>query len=258
MRRVRLVLVLALAGCGFHHGSAPVAFADDADDADDAAIDAPPDAVDAATWLDAPRAVVSFVQSAGADGVTNVVSASLTVDRAAGDLDVVAISWPDPAITVMSVADSDGNTFQQVDTGIALTGHGVLATYIAANINARTGTETITATLSANTTGTLVVAEYRGLSTTNPIEGTQQSSGTTGTAADSGALATTHAHDLVIGSMGANRTFAAGAGFTSRVDQSSTMIEDEEVTVAGSYDATATLSSSGAWFARVIALRAAD
>ncbi len=58
--------------------------------------------------------------------------------------------------------------------------------------------------------------------------------------------------------MGANRSFAPGAGLTSRVDQSSTMIEDHEVMAAGSYDGTATLSSSGAWFARVIALRAAD
>ncbi|MGE5182680.1 MAG: hypothetical protein ACM31C_11485 [Acidobacteriota bacterium] len=251
----RCALVLAVAGCSFHRGNTGLS-PGDAPDAIDAAGDARE--IDAASWLDAPLAVVSFVQSAGADGATTDVSATLPGARAAGDLYVVAISWPDPSISLVSVADTDLNSFQQVGTGIALTGHGVLAVYVAANLGAATTPDVVSATLSASTSGTLVVAEYRGLDPTNPIEGTASSSDTTGTAADSGPYATAHAHDLVVGAMCANRSFAAGAGFTSRVDQSSTMIEDHEVLVAASYDGTATLSSSGAWFARVIALRAAD
>ncbi len=227
---MRRLLVLCVAGCSFQHGSAAVS-GSDAPGADAAgAVDAA--GPDARVWLDAPAVPVSFVQSAGADSATATVSAMLTGARAAGDLDVVVISWPDPGITVASVGDTDGNTFTQVDTGIALTGHGVLAVYVAANVVARTGTDVVSATLSASTSGTLVVAEYRGLATASPIEATQASSGTTGTASDSTACTTTH--------------------------QSNTMIEDQEVTVAGSYAATATLSSSGAWFARVIALRATD
>jgi hypothetical protein len=254
---MRSMLALALASCSFHPGSAAVSGGDASGEAArDASVDTRDQ--DAASWLDAPPIPVTFVQSAGADSPTSVVTVTLQAAQVSGDLDVVAISWPDTTISVVSVTDRDGNSFQQVGTGIALSGHGVLAVYVAENVGSGTAGDVVSATLSAATSGTLVVAEYRGLATANAIEGTQSSSGTTGTAADSGPFATSHPHDLVIGVMGANRTFAAGSGFTSRVDQSSTMIEDHEVMATGSYDATSILSSSGAWFARVIALRAAD
>ena len=253
---MRCALLLAIAGCSFRAGSTGNSSGDDGP----AAADALGPAADGARALDAapdaPPIAVTFVQSAGSDSAAAQVAAMLTSAQAAGDLDVVAISWPNTALSVMSVVDSDGNSFQEVGAGISLPSHGVLAVYVAANVKAGNGPDTVTATLSGATSGTLVVAEYRGLAIATPIEGTQSSSGTTGTAADSGAYATSHPHDLVVGAMGANRTFAPGAGFTSRVDQSSTMIEDHEVMAAGSYDATATLTSDGAWFARVIALRA--
>jgi len=253
---MRRVLVLAIAGCGFRPGL--VSSGDGAGAAGDASESNTDDAraVDAARSLDAASVAVQYVQSAGADGSTAAVAAMLPAAQAAGDLDVVAISWPNTALSVVSVGDSDGNVFQQVGSGISLSSHGVLAVYVAANVKAGTGPDVVSATLTAATAGTLVVVEYSGLAAATPLEGTQSSSGTTGTAANSGAYTTSHPHDLVVGAMGANRTFSPGSGFMSRIDQSSTMIEDHEVMAAGNYGATATLTTSGAWFARVVALRA--
>lgn len=238
-------LLVALVGCAYHRGTAVTddAIATGSDAAHDAApLDAPPDAL----------VHVQYIQSVGADAAAAVIMATMPAAQTAGDLDVVALSWPDTTISLLTVTDSDGNSFVQVGTGVALVGHGVLAVYVAANV--RQGT--VPATLTQPTTPTLVVAEYRGLIAANVVEGTQANAMTSGAMLDSGPVATTHNHDLVIGAVGSSVAIVAGTGFTSRVDQSNTMIEDREVTSAGSYDATATKGASNSWFARVVALKA--
>jgi len=102
------------------------------------------------------------------------------------------------------------------------------------------------------------IAEYSGLDTVNPLDvsvGTQGNSATS----DSGPVTTTNVNDLLVGAnLVQTVTSAAGTGYTSRVITSpdADILEDRVVTVAGSYNATATVSA-GAWIMQMVAFRGA-
>jgi hypothetical protein len=249
-------LVLFLAGCSFSprlassdaHGDAP---SKDTSGGLDAPVDAAltqdastPDA----TMPDAPRlAQVSYVQ-----GTTNVGDAAvshLMLSQAvvAGDLSVVGVGISGGTIT--SVTDSAGNTF----TGIPNSSGE--AVYVAANLHASTS-DMITVTFSGVTGYTAATAVYRGLAKASPVDGTASSSGA-GTTLDSGAAVTSHPHDLLVGLATSSGTMAAGSGFTSRVGGTYSLIEDQEVTTAGSYHAAAT-AGAVSWAMVEVALKAAD
>jgi hypothetical protein len=72
----------------------------------------------------------------------------------------------------------------------------------------------------------------------------------TGVTQNSGALTTTYANDLLVATNGsANSTTAPGAGYTLRMTTNEAeILEDEVVTTAGSYSASATQQSPGYWF----------
>jgi hypothetical protein len=81
----------------------------------------------------------------------------------------------------------------------------------------------------------------------------------TGTGSTSSAtVTTTAAVDLLLAAdVVATTTTGAGTGFTSRIiTADGNLVEDRLVTAAGSYSATAALSS-GAWVTQVVAFRAA-
>ena len=74
------------------------------------------------------------------------------------------------------------------------------------------------------------------------------------------AVTTTNARDLLVaGNNVATWTTAAGTGFTKRfiTSPNGDIAEDRVVTAAGSYTATATLGSAGAWVMQMAAFRAA-
>ena len=97
------------------------------------------------------------------------------------------------------------------------------------------------------------IAEYSGISPTTPLDVTAAASGT-GTAANSGAVTTTNANDLLVGaSQVQNVTTAAGSGYTKRLITSPNgdILEDRIVTAVGSYSATATIASGG-WIMQMV------
>ncbi len=222
------------------------------------------------SWLLLPAMAagqVSSVQVNSSDAVRvnrSVVAVPFTTAQAAHNLNVVAVGWNDTSTSVVSVTDSNGNTYALAATtestpvpspsGLQV---GVSqAIYYAKDINA--GANTVTVTFNQTTAVQSVrIVEYTGLDTVSPLD---TSVGNNGTAliADSGAVTTNSANDLLFGAGTITTGFtAAGTGFnTVLINGLSDIVEEQVVATAASHNATAVLTS-GAWVMQMVAFRAA-
>jgi len=194
---------------------------------------------------------IGFAQVASAtpQSPTATVSVSYPAAQTTGDLNVVVVGWNDTTSTVTSVTDSAGNTYS-----LAIgptTGTGMRQSiYYAANITGGSNTVTVTFNQAASFPDVRIL-EYRGVTALDVTAGASGSS----TSANSGSATTTSANELIFGAdLVATLTAAAGSGFTSRIitPLDGDIAEDEVVTTAGSYSATATLSGSGPWVMQLV------
>jgi len=205
---------------------------------------------------------LAFVQVSAATPQTNQTQVSViyTAPQVVGDTNILVLGWNNATSNVTSVTDSAGNVYQlAVPTvrGTALS----QAIYYAKNIkSAAAGANTVTVTFSAATPYVdLRALEYSGLDLVNPFDVGASASGT-GTSANSGAVTTTAAQELIIGAGTTIGGFnAAGSGFTTRIITSpdADIVEDRFVTTTGSYSATASLGGSAAWVMQVATFRSA-
>ena len=192
----------------------------------------------------------------------SVVTIPYTGAQAAGDLNVVAIGWKDAASQITSVTDSSHNAYQLAVGPTVLPGLATQSIYYAANVvaaAANANTVTITFNASANAPGIRII-EYNGIEPGDPIDVTAAVQGNS-SLSDSGSVTTTHAHDLLVGANFAQATTTGpGSGFTARVISTpdGDLLEDRLVAALGTYDATAPLSSPGAWIMQLAAFRAVN
>ena len=207
-------------------------------------------------------AAISFVQqnSAVPQTAQSSVSVVYTTAQVAGDTNIVAIGWSDTTSSVTAVTDTKGNVYSPAVGPTRQTGIHSQAIYVAKNVvAAAAGANTVAVSFSAAVPYADVrILSYRGLDTSSPVEAVAGTVGT-GTALNSGSVTTANANDLLFGaSYVSTRVTAAGAGFTNRVITSpdGDIAEDEIVTVAGTYSATATITS-GNWVMQLVALKAA-
>jgi hypothetical protein len=104
----------------------------------------------------------------------------------------------------------------------------------------------------------LRILEYAGADQTNPLD---EAGGAAGTSTDASAFLTTSNADdqIVAGDFIETGTPGPGTGFTNRMITSpnSDIVEDESVTAAGMYVASAPVSPSGWWVMNVVAFRVA-
>ena len=201
---------------------------------------------------------IRFVQAASATPgtATASVSASFTSAQAAGDLNVVVVSWADTTSTIQSVMDGLGNSYS-----LAIgptTGTGMRqSVYYLKNIPAGTNSVTVAFNQAAASPDVRIL-EYSGVDTVSPFDVSVAATGSSSTA-DSGSIALTNANDLIIGANIVNtKNIVAGAPFTSRLQTGTTanMVEDRVVNVAASYDAWTPLLSSGPWVMQLVAFKA--
>ena len=220
-------------------------------------------------WLLLPALAagqVSFVQVNGNDAVIinrSTLDVPFTNPQAAGNLNVVVVGWNDTSSSIASVTDSNANTYVLAatteSTAVPAPPSQQLASqaiYYAKNINA--GANIVTVTFNQNTAAQSVrIVEYAGLDTVHPLDTSVGASGGAATA-DSGPVTTNSANDLLFGAGSITTGFTgSGTGFTTRlVNGFGDIVEDQVVTVTGSYDATATLAS-GVWVMQLVAFRAA-
>lgn len=198
------------------------------------------------------------------------VAVPYTAPQTAGDLNVVAIGWPDTSATITSVTDSLGNTYSlAVGPTVQSNPPAQAAIYYAPNIRAAgAGANSVSVTFSLSEVPDIRIAEYSGLSTTSPLD-VSAASYASGTLCDSGFATTTNANDILIGANYAiEDATGAGVGYTSRVDSvvpalspgsffsPGRILEDQLATAMGKYDATVPLADSNMCIMQMVAFRA--
>jgi hypothetical protein len=172
-----------------------------------------------------------------------------------GDLIVVSSYWSSQAVSVTSVTDTKGNTY---NLAIGPTNWGGAsyrgATYYASNIAGGGAATTITITYSGAQGGTITfAAEYSGVATFNPLDQVSAQTGT-GTVLNSGTVATGQGTELIYG-------FGMSAGvatidppYTARSVLSNNFIADRTVFRTGYYSVTGT-NANVAWLCQMATFR---
>jgi hypothetical protein len=197
---------------------------------------------------------IGFGQVASAAPQLPTVSVPIAFPGAqtAGDLNVVVVGWNDVTASVSAVQDSLGNSYT-LAIGPTRGTNLSQSIYYAANIKAGSNTVTVTFDQAAAAPD-IRILEYRGVTT---LDAKIEASGNSDTPS-SGSATTTGANELVFGAnMVATLTAAAGSGFTSRIitTPDGDIAEDQVVTTAGSYTASATLTSAGPWVMQMVTFK---
>ncbi len=206
---------------------------------------------------------ISFVQtnSATPQGTLTSVTVTYAGAQTAGNLNVVVVGWNDSTATVSSVTDSVGNTYALAAAPIVQAGTASQAIYYAKNIGAAgAGANTVNVTFAAAAIHPDIrIAEYSGLDPLNPLDTSVGAQGTTTTTSDSGPVATANPNDLLVGANTVqSTTTAAGAGYANRgITADGDILEDQVVSITGSYNATAVLDRIQSWIMQMVAFRAA-
>jgi hypothetical protein len=209
-----------------------------------------------------PPAGPMYVQGNYAVPSTSQTTVTLpyTGAQTVGDLNVVIVGCNDPIAQVSSVTDLEGNVYQLAAGPTLLSGSLSQSIYYAKNIPAApAGANAVTVTFNKPAIyADIRILEYSGIDQTSPLD---VAVAAVGNSADSssGVLTTTYATDLLVGAnMVATATTGAGTGFTKRLltNPDGDIAEDAVVTSAGTYSATAPLSSSGGWIMQMVAFMA--
>src|SRR5215510_13057009 len=219
-------------------------------------------------WAGSAFAAIGFVQGSFACPATPQLTVPVTFSstQTAGNLNVVVVGWNDTTAAVSSVTDSLGNVYTLAvgptknfgSAGLTIT----QSIYYAKNIaGAVAGANTVTVRFTvAAAYADIRILEYSGLDRVTPIDVTAAAIGTNA-ATNSGAATTTNANDLIFGANTvAVTTTAPGAGFTKRMITvpDADIAEDQVVTTAGSYSATAPLNTPGNWVMQMVAFKSAS
>ena len=150
--------------------------------------------------------------------------------------------------------DSAGNTYIQAAAQVQNADGSQVHLFYAKNILGAAA-NTVTATFSStNNHPCLAIYEFKGLSTTNPLDQTATAQGNGSTPSSGATPTTTSANELVFGAMGLASTYSgsqtAGSGFTMLENDTASSPAATEfmlVTSTGSYTASFTLSSNPNW-----------
>ena len=206
-------------------------------------------------------ASIGFAQVASATPQSSVASVKVAYPQAqiAGDLNLVVVGWNDTSTTVQSVTDSLGNPY-------ALAAGPVKGTALSQSIyyakNILGGSNSVTATFNkAAAFPDIRILEYKGLSTTAPLDVTAGASGTNGNNAgvNSGTVTTTSPSELIFGAATTSGGFSkAGTSFVTEViTPDGNIAENEVVSATGNYSATASLGAYGTqnWVMQMVALK---
>lgn len=210
---------------------------------------------------------VSIVQTKSGTSVGYAATVSVAMDSGftAGNTVVIALTYNnDTTGTITGVTDGT-NTFIKIADGI--TGadtQGEL--WYGYNISA-VGSPTVVATNSgASHDMAMIVREYSGLTTTDPLDQTAEQASTSGTTHTSASTSTTtQADELVVAmiSFGANTTFSAGTGYGNLAQQNASDIyeavamEDKTLSSTQTVSASFGTSSSGGGYVAVVTFKMA-
>jgi hypothetical protein len=201
---------------------------------------------------------INFIQHGDSTaGSSAIAVVTMPAVQAAGHLNVVVIGWGDTAASVLTVTDTETNTYVpalSVVSGTALR----QVIYFAKNIIGDSGTPNqITVTFDqAASAPDVRVLEYSGLDTVSPLDTGAGAFGF-GTLADSGACTTATPEELIVaGATVTGAILGPGAGF-NMLDLTQPNLDNVQhkiTSVAGSCEATASMTASD-WVMQAVAFK---
>lgn len=204
---------------------------------------------------------VQLVDTAPGNGpAAAFTTPAFTTPETAGDLNVVAVGWSDQTSSVISVTDSNSNTY--VLAGTSGGGGNSVAIYYAKNILvSTTTTPTVTVTFNNSTLGAADVRalEYTGFSSAAvTVDNWIGNSGSTGGSPASSNTMATSTSSLLVGAGTASATFAAtglpGYMMSRGVNAFGDITMDSNgASAAGTYQASANVSADG-WVLQAVGL----
>jgi hypothetical protein len=213
-------------------------------------------------------ATVQLVQEkdAGNQGTQNMsLSVALNNATTQGNLIVVYVAPnTNQQGAPIWVTDTSGNSYSAapstLTTGIPQCNVSQELFY-AANING--GSDTVTATIPGSDGMGLVVLEYSGIATIDPLDvqaGTSQTTCPYSASPASASFTTAYSNDLIVSgaALTVGSTWTAGSNYTLRTGGSAAYaVEDQLVSSTGNYAGSFSLAGSNNWLAGAIAFKAA-
>lgn len=173
--------------------------------------------------------------------LTSTFEVPFPVEQNSGDLNLAILSWRDTNADLQVLADSGINQYWVTEEQ-EQSGNGQQWGYYASGIASGPNSIYVEFTSSHGcvTAPEVLIAEYRGLSTTGfsalDVSVTKSSSGSA--TCNSGSATTTNRNDVLIGvNLAGETTSAAGTNYTNRliIEPSGDILEDRIVTATGSY-----------------------
>lgn len=217
------------------------------------------------TVLPSPS-TLAYVQGAGTSQSTagGTLSQSFHLNNTSGNLIVVGVSWNTSASPLVTVTDSQGNSYNQATQTVDPAHQQALAIYYAANI--KNGANTVTAAFGASAANRrLIVHEYQGATTLDPLFVTATNIDNVGSTAVDGVTSTSTQTTIVpalafgvVTDDGGISPIAAGTGFQLRQSVANEIASEDKVqTSPGLATATFTFGTAHSYLAHVAVFKGA-
>lgn len=189
------------------------------------------------------------------------ISQSFPSASATGDLIVATVKWGGQSLSIASITDNKGNSYQSAVGPTNWSGTAKCSqTFYAKNIVGGGAPITVTVRLSGASTGNLHLYqfEYSGVDATSPVDSIGASIGT-GTSISVGGLTTHYAKDLIHAvAFTDSGSTSPGPGFQALTTYAGNLAENETVGAVGTHSATATDSTGTNWFMHALAFKNAS
>ena len=208
----------------------------------------------------ASASTITLVQHTNKDaGTTTSSTLAFASSNTAGNWIAVVIRAGGSSAQVLTVSDSNGNTYHQAFEFGTTANPISMAIYYAENINGGANTVTVSDTVSGPLR--FVILEYSGVATSNSLDLASTGQGLS-TSPNSGSLTTSANGDLLLGAVvtNASATITAGTGYTIEefvpAEPSTKLIAEDQIQpAAGFVSAGATLAASDNWGAGLAAFK---
>ena len=186
-------------------------------------------------------------------GKTVTVTASS--HTTSGNLIAVYVVWDNTS--TISLSDSAGNSYASAAGPIKWNSSKYGSqTFYAKNVKGGADTVTATFTTAIKSFGEIYMIEYSGLDQTAPFDASAAAIGSSGSL-NSGSVTITSVSNLLFAAgVSVNNVTSPGPGYIARATSNGDMIMDKNVSMQGTYNATAS-NSGGAWAMQMVAFQAA-
>ncbi|MCW2763240.1 MAG: hypothetical protein JWR85_3441, partial [Marmoricola sp.] len=202
----------------------------------------------------------TFVQSITVGSTASATTTASTFTTTAGNLIVVSLSFASTG-TTFTCTDDRGDTFSNA-AQVTSSGQTAGICYAA---NVAGGSTTVTVTYgAASTYRAIILSEYSGVATSNPVDVTSVNTGTATTATDnvtSNIATTTQTGNLIVGlvdDITGNAVVSAGTGYTPRQASAAgerILVQDKVFNGTGTVASTNTFSTPDAYNSVLVAFK---